>query len=319
MPGRPVRDGRLILLAAALGLACVLFLTVGAQGDWAFVLRFRGAKLGALLVVGTAIAVATVTFQTVSGNRILTPSVMGIDALFLLFQTLLVFLLGGAGFAAIGPHLRFLAEAGLLMGAATLLFGLLLGRGRADLHRMVLTGIIFGVLFRSLTGLMQRMIDPSDFAVVQSAAFARFSSVETDLLGLSAVLCAVICAALWRMRHALDVLALGREAAIGLGLAYRRTVIAALALVAALVSVSTALVGPVTFFGLLVAALAHGVLADHRHARLLPAAALMAGLVLVAGQLVLDHVFDLATTLSVVVEFAGGLAFLFLVLKGSAR
>lgn len=315
----PVPDARLIWVAAALLVACGLFLTVGAQGDWGFVLRFRGVKLASLLVVGAAIALATITFQTVSGNRILTPSVMGIDALFVLFQTVTVFTLGGIGFAAIGPYLRFGLEMSLLMVASGVLFATMLGRAREDLHRLVLTGIIMGVLFRSVTGLLQRMIDPSDFAVVQGASFARFSAIETDLLILATVLCALAGGVLWRMRHALDVLALGRDAAVGLGLPYRRTVLATLGLVSVLVASSTALVGPVTFFGLLVSALAHGFVRDHRHAQLLPMAALMAGLVLVGGQLVLDHLFSLATTLSVVVEFAGGLAFLFLVLKGSAR
>ncbi|WP_299843886.1 iron chelate uptake ABC transporter family permease subunit [uncultured Jannaschia sp.] len=312
-------DARILCVALALGVSCLLFLTLGAQGDWAFILHFRGIKLASLLVVGAAIAMATITFQTVSGNRILTPSVMGIDALFVLFQTLTVFVLGGIGFAAIGPHLRFGLEMALLMIAASALFATLMGRGREDLHRMVLTGIIMGVLFRSITGLIQRMIDPSDFAVVQGASFARFSAVETDLLALVAILCAMTAALLWRMRHALDVIALGRDAAVSLGLPYRQTVLAALGLVAILVAGSTALVGPVTFFGLLVSALAHGALKDHRHSHLLPMAALVAALVLVGGQLVLDHVFALATTLSVVVEFAGGLAFLFLVLKGTAR
>lgn len=312
-------DRRLILAGLALALVSGLFLTVGAEGDWGFVLRYRGEKLAALLIVGAAIALATVTFQTVSGNRILTPSVMGIDALFVLFQTLVVFVLGGVGFAAIGPHLRFALEMGLLMLAAVVLFATIMGRGRENLHRMVLTGIILGLLFRSVTGLLQRMIDPSDFAVVQGASFAQFSAVEGDLLALSAGLGAGIAVLLWRMRHALDVLTLGRAAAVSLGLPYRRVVLAALVLVAALVSISTALVGPVTFFGLLISALAHGVVRDHRHARLLPMAALIAGLVLVGGQLLLDQVFALATTLSVVVEFAGGLAFLVLVLKGAAR
>lgn len=312
-------DRRLIWLALALAVSATVFLTWSARGDWGFVLTYRGTKLAALLVIGVSIATATVAFQTVAGNRILTPSVMGLDALFVLLQTAAVFTLGGLGVAMIGPHLRFGIEAGLLLVAALALFGLLLGRGQSDLHRMVLAGIIFGVLFRSLSSLMERMIDPSEFAVVQSSTFARFSTVDESLLGLSALLCALAVAALWRMRATLDVLSLGREAAVSLGVAWRRSVLIVLALVALLVSVSTALVGPVTFFGLLVSALAHRTMRDHRHALLLPAAALIGALVLVGGQAVLERIFGLTTTLSVIVEFLGGLTFLFLVLKEPAR
>ncbi|QKV17234.1 iron chelate uptake ABC transporter family permease subunit [Oricola thermophila] len=312
-------ERRLAWLALALVGACALFMTLGARGNWDFVLAFRGAKLAALLIVGAAIAVSTILFQTISGNRILTPSIMGFDALFVLFQTLLVFAIGGFGVAQLSQGLRFAMEFSLLLGAAVLLFGTLLSRARHDMHRTVLTGIIFGVLFHSLTAFIQRLIDPNEFAIVQVNSFARFNAVETDLLGISALLCAIGIAAAWRYRHRLDVIALGRDQAISLGVDHRRAVFAILMIVALLVSVSTALAGPVTFFGLLVSSLAHSAMKTHRHALLLPAAALISGIVLVAGQTVTERILALATPLSVSVEFLGGLVFLLLVLKGSQR
>ena len=92
-----------------------------------------------------------------------------------------------------------------------------------------------------------------------------------------------------------------------------------LGLVAVLVSVSTALVGPVAFFGLIVAGLAHGLMRTARHAALLPAAALSAAILLVGGQWLFERQLGQAATLSVVVEFAGGLFFLYLLLKGRIR
>ena len=317
MRGRSMPARRLALLALA--LVSVSVLTIGARGNWGFVLTFRGTRFAALLVVGASIAVATVLFQTVSGNRILTPSIMGFDALFVLLQTALVFTLGGFGLSALPAGTRFGLEAALLMGAALVLFGTLLGGRRIDIHRTILTGIICGVLFRSLASFLQRLIDPNEFAVVQGSSFARFNAVETDLLGLSALLSATVLWAAWRLRHRLDVLALGRDHAVGLGVEHRRSVLVVLTLVAALVPVSTALVGPVTFFGLLVTALAHRLMGTHRHAVLLPGAALIAGIVLVGGQTVIERVLGLATTLSVPAEFLGGLVFLFLVLREAAR
>ncbi|WP_246849579.1 iron chelate uptake ABC transporter family permease subunit [Rubellimicrobium arenae] len=310
---------RFLWLGLGLLLASALFLTLGARGDWGFVLMLRGTRLLALLVVGAAMAVATVLFQTLSGNRILTPSVMGFDALFVLLQTMLAVTLGGFGLASLPAQIRFGLELALLLAAALALFGTLLGQSRPDLHRMILTGLIFGVLFRSLAGFLQRLIDPNDFAIVQSAAFARFNAIPADLLALSTVLTLAALGAAWSLRHRLDVMALGRDHAVSLGVDHRRTLLLALVVVAVLVSVSTALVGPVTFFGLLVAALAQLVLRDHRHAVLLPGAALVAGIVLVAGQTLVERVFHLSITLAVAVEFAGGLLFLALVLRSPAR
>jgi len=312
-------ERRLIWLAFGLIVAVLIFMTWGARGNWGFVLAFRGTKLLALLVVSAAIAVSTVLFQTITANRILTPSIMGFDALFLLFQAGLVFVLGGFGVTQLPSGLRFGMEFALLMGAALLLFGTLIGAARHDIHRLVLTGIIFGVLFRSLTSFIERLIDPNEFAVVQSSSFASFNSFDADLLRYCVPLCVLGIAAAWHYRRELDVIALGRDHAINLGLNHKRAVLIILIIIALLVSVSTALAGPVTFFGLLVASLAHLIVRSHRHALLLPAASLCAGTVLVGGQAITERVLSLSVPLSVAVEFLGGLVFLTLILRGTQR
>jgi iron complex transport system permease protein len=310
---------KLIILSVLLALACIAFMTLGAKGSWSFLLVFRGTKLLALLLVSVSISVATLLFQTISGNRILTPSIMGFDALYLLVQTLLVFTLGGFTYVALDGQIKFLAEVGVMLLAAVLLFSTVMGKGRQDLHRMVLVGIIFGVLFRSLTGFLQRIIDPNDFAILQGASFAQFSSVDKDLLGLSILLVSVCCLIIWRLRYTLDVIALGRSNAINLGVSYERLSFVVLVLVATLVSVSTALVGPVAFFGLLVTSLAHFIMNTHRHAILLPASMLIAALILVSGQTVFERILKSQSTLSVTVEFFGGLLFLLLLFRGKMR
>ncbi|WP_068118936.1 iron chelate uptake ABC transporter family permease subunit [Tropicimonas marinistellae] len=312
-------DRRLVLLACLLVLACALFLVWGLKGRVGFILELRSIKLAALLCVGAAVGISTVVFQTVTGNRILTPAIMGFDALFLLMQTGLVFLLGGFGYLSLAGPAKFLLETVVMMAAAMALFSLLLGRGKHDMHRMILVGVIFGVFFRSLTGFLQRVIDPSEYSVVQGAMFASFGSVDPAQLFFAGAVTLAALAVLARLAGTLDVVALGRSTAIGLGLAYDRLVIALLAVTAALVSVSTALVGPITFLGLLVAALAHALMRSHRHAVLLPASAMIAATVLVAGQWLFERVLHLQSTLAVIIEFFGGTFFLFLVLKGRIR
>ncbi|MGH0004138.1 iron chelate uptake ABC transporter family permease subunit [Pseudovibrio ascidiaceicola] len=319
MRDRLMHAKKLIILSVLLALACIAFMTLGAKGSWSFLLVFRGTKLLALLLVSVAISVATLLFQTISGNRILTPSIMGFDALYLLVQTLLVFTLGGFTYVALDGQIKFLAEVGIMLLAAVLLFSTVMGKGRQDLHRMVLVGIIFGVLFRSLTGFLQRIIDPNDFAILQGASFAQFSSVDKDLLGLSILLVSACCLIIWRLRYTLDVIALGRSNAINLGVSYERLSFVVLVLVATLVSVSTALVGPVAFFGLLVTSLAHFIMNTHRHAILLPASMLIAALILVSGQTVFERILKSQSTLSVTVEFFGGLLFLLLLFRGKMR
>lgn len=312
-------DRRLIWIGLALLAASALFLVWGLRGRVWFILDLRATKLAALLCVGFAIGTATVLFQTLSNNRVLTPSIMGFDALFLLLQTGLVFGLGGVRYAHLPAFAIFTLEVIVMIGAALALFGALLKRTRQDVQLMILVGVIIGLMFRSLTGFAQRLMDPSEFTMVQGAMFAQFSTVDDGALIASALLLLGILTWLWRQQRVLDVMALGRAQARGLGVAYDRLQFQMLSAIAALVSVSTALVGPLTFLGLLVASLAHSLMQTHRHGLLLPAAALIAALILVAGQTLFERVLQMQSTLAVVIEFCGGLLFLALLARGKIR
>ncbi|MGX9115568.1 iron chelate uptake ABC transporter family permease subunit [Mesorhizobium sp. BHbsci] len=315
----PMRhEGRLAMMAAVAVLVGVAFMTIGLRGNLAFVIELRAVRLAAMVLVGVAVAVSTVVFQTVCANRIITPSIMGLDALYVFCQTALVFALSGFGFAGIDPRLHFLGNFTVMTSLALALFLPMLRR-RFDLTLMLLTGVVLGVLFRSLTTLLARLLDPNDFAVLQGALFASFNTVEPDLMLLAGVITVAGVAIAWRARHVLDVLALGTDTAIGLGVAWRGMAAGLLVLVAALVSASTALVGPMAFLGLLVVSLTERIVGTNRHAILLPAAAFTAIIVLVGGQTILQHALGGEGSLGIVVEFAGGIVFLAILFAGGRR
>lgn len=310
----------LLLTLGGLALVCVvLFMTLNARGRWDFVLPFRGAKLAAMIAVAYAIAVSTVLFQTVTSNRILSPAIMGFDSLYLLLQTCLIFFLGVASVGAFSPQLAFAINVVLMVVFSVVLFVWLFSGASRSLHLMVLAGIVFGLLFRSLSSFMGRLLDPDAFTIVSDAMFASFNTIDTTLLGISLAIIGLTVVAVWRITHLCDVLVLGRETAISLGVDHKRSVMLILALVAVLVSVSTALVGPITFFGLLVANLAYLLVGRHEHRYVLPVAVLLAVICLVGGQLVLERLFAFNTALSIIIEFVGGLVFILLLVRGTAR
>ena len=312
LQGSPVA---LWVAVALLAVCCMLFLTLNAGGHWDFVLPLRLSKLAALLLVAYAVAVSTLLFQTLTNIPILTPSILGFDALYVFLQTLLVFLLGGVGYTALPLLGKFGFELAAMMGGSLLLFAVLMKQGGRDLVRMILIGVIFGILFRSLASLLQRMIDPEEFAVAQTNTFASFNTVNQSLLGIGAAVLLASTVFIWRERHRLDVYLLGRDQAVNLGIHYNRNTLWILLWIAALVATATAVVGPVSFFGLLVVALANHFAPSMRHSVRLPMAFLIAGILLVGGQTVFEHLLGMKAVLSVVVEFAGGLVFLWLVLK----
>lgn len=305
----------IVLLATLTVAISAAFMTLGVEGRWAFVLPLRAQKLAGLLLIGYAVAVSTVLFQTITQNRILTPSIMGFDALYVLIQTLVAFTIGFVRANTIDPYLRFAVETLVMVGAAASLYRWLFAGGRRDLMFLALPGIVFGGLLRSLSSFLQRVLDPGEFAVLQDRLFASFNLIDASLLSIAAGLVLGVSVIGWRMRHSFDVLVLGRETAINLGIDYPRTVRVILMLIAVLVSVSTALVGPATFFGLLAANLAYRLVGDARHALMLPASALVAMIWLVGGQFVLERLFGFDTSLSIVIEFFGGITFIILIMQ----
>lgn len=213
----------------------------------------------------------------------------------------------------------FSLNTAVMMLASVLLFTTVLRSTRHDIQMMILVGVIFGLLFRSFSILIQRMIDPSDFAMLQSLMFAQFTGMNlSELLGAMALL---IFVCVWSIPKCavFDVMALGRSTAMSLGVNYDRLQFGMLCAISALVSVSTALVGPIVFLGLLVSALTHSLMQTHRHAILLPAAALISALILIIGQTAFEHVLELRSTLSVIIEFSGGLFFLVLLSQGKIK
>ncbi|NLY64516.1 MAG: iron chelate uptake ABC transporter family permease subunit [Alcaligenaceae bacterium] len=314
---RPVRVLTTLSIMALIAIAC--FMLIGAHKNWAFILPFRATKVLALVLVAYAIAVSTILFQTVTANRILTPSIMGFDALYILIQTVIVFFFSAQALSSTDPRLQYLLEVVVMTVFSGILFQWLFMSGNRSLHLLVLVGIVCGVFFRSLSSLMQRMLDPNEFLVLQDTFFASFNSIDQTLLGISLLIVGLASLIGLKIMPYLDVIALGRPAAISLGVPYKATVATILIVVAMLVSVSTALVGPITFFGLLIASLAHAIAGTSRHRYILPIAILLGIICLVGGQTLLERLFAFNTALSIVIEFLGGVVFIVLVLKKAMR
>ncbi|MEV7289176.1 iron chelate uptake ABC transporter family permease subunit [Streptomyces sp. NPDC093252] len=303
----PVRLGVAALLAAA---ASAAFLLLFIQGSFDFAIERRLTMFGTMAVVAFAQAVATVVFQTITHNRLLTPSIMGFDAVYILMQTLLVVVFGGSVLAATDGVPKLLTQTLLMAGFTVLLFSWLFSGRRGSLHVLLLVGVVLGLAFRSLSDFLQRLLSPAEFDVLSARLFGRLSSAEAAHLPLAAGVCLVVGAVVWHRRYRLDTLLLGRDTATGLGIAHKRELTVLLLLIAVLIAMSTALAGPMTFFGFVTAMLAYQFSGTHRHAVVLPMAFLIGLITLAGGQFVMEHVFYASGMLTVVIEFLGGAVFL---------
>ncbi len=305
-----------VLILLGIALFCVIFfMTFNLKGNISYILTHRAWIVLTMILVAFSAATSTLLFQTVTNNRILTPSIMGFESLFVLMQTVVIFFIDAQGIPYIGIVGKFIFESSLLIIFSLFLYRGLFTKLKQNLHLVLLIGIILGTLFRSFANLLQRLMTPTEFAVLQSRIFATFTRAEPVLIVFSLIIASIIGLFLWRMRFRFDVLALGRDNAINLGVDYQKSVTIILLLVSVLVSISTALVGPFTFLGLLIANLAYSISGSSQHRFLLPTAFLLGVIFLVGGQMFLERVLNMVGALSIVIEFIGGSLFIFLLLK----
>lgn len=306
---------RLVLLSVivVIAMACFLFLFV--RGSFAFAFPRRLNMLGAMVVAAFTQGVGTVVFHTVTNNRILTPSIIGFDSMYTLMQTLMVFAFGGTVIANTEGIPKLLAQTALMVVFATLLYRWMFAGKFGSLFLMLLVGVVIGLAFDSISTFLQRLLSPTEYDMLSVKMFGRLSAVKGDYLPLAFAVCIGVGLILWSRRHHLDALLLGREAAMGIGVSHKRELTLMLMLIALMVAFSTALVGPMTFYGFIVATLAYQLTGSYKHIFVLPMAFLLGLLTLVLGQFIMQHIFYAGGFLTVIIEFVGGILFLVMILR----
>lgn len=307
------------LVAVALALT-VLLLTWDNRFEpfsdrWWRVASMRTTTVVVIALVTFCQAHATVAFQTVTNNRILTPSIMGFESMYVLIQTAVVFVFGTTSVSGLSPTWRFVLQSAAMVLFAVLLYSWLLSGRFGNLHVMLLVGIVLGTAMSSLSTFLQQLLDPSTFDVLRARLFGSIGNADTGLLWLVVPICAVAGGAVLLLCRRLDVLALGGDISTGLGIRHRRQVMLMLTLVAVLMAMSTSLVGPMTFLGFLSATLAYAVADTHEHRRVLPTAWLVGYVILTGAYFLLRHVFSLVDSVTIVVELIGGILFLLVVFR----
>ncbi|WP_199884126.1 iron chelate uptake ABC transporter family permease subunit [Anaerosinus massiliensis] len=308
----------LIVLAIFALCAVAFFLFQGLNaGNFDFNFPRRLRKIAAMALVSVCVGYSSVVFQTITENKILTPSVMGLDSLYVFIQSCIVFLFGAKKLVLLDNSLQFILSVVAMMIASLIIYKIVFKEESRNVYTLVLVGMIMGTFFSGIASFLQLMIDPNEFAILQGKLFANFKNVDENLLVISFVIVAMLFIISRKDISAFDVLGLGRETGISLGIDYHRFVRRTMLIIAAMVSVSTVLVGPITFLGILLVSLSRELLKTYRHCYIILGAVLMGVIALPVGQVMVEHVFNGKTTLSVILNFIGGIYFVFILLKES--
>ena len=308
----------IVILSVLILVSCALFLSLGINpGSTNYALSKRIPKLIAIVITGGCIGFSTIIFQTITDNRILTPSVMGIDSLYVAVQTVIYFVLGSASIFASNPKINFLICVVFMVIGSLGLYKLIFKRENSNIMFVLLVGMICGTFFKSLSSFMQMVIDPNEYLILQSKLFASFNNVNVDILLLSVVIILLIIPFVIDDIKFFDVMSLGKDQSINLGVDYDKIMRKSLVIISILIAVSTALVGPVTFLGLLVANVTREMMKTYKHSYLIIVSMLVSIFALVFGQLMIERILHLTTPVSVIIDMIGGIYFMYLLYKES--
>ena len=309
---------KLLILAAIVLLCAAGYMLVGVNFSnprlFAYAMKIRAPKLIVMLITAVSIGGASMVFQSIINNTIVTPCLLGMNSLYTLIHTAVVFFLGSASIVATNANLAFAVDVVLMGLAATVIYSWIFKKTRHNVLYVLLVGIVLTSLFGSMQTTLTRVMDPNEYDALLNTLVASFSNIHSEIIVISVLLLAGVALVLRRELALLDVLTLGKEQAINLGVDYDRCIRRLLLGVTLCIAVATAMVGAISFLGLIIANLSRQLLKTFRHTQLILGAALFGMIVLVGGQLIVERVYSYAVPVSVFITVGGGLYFLYLLL-----
>lgn len=312
---------RLIVIALIAIIIVAAFLFIGVKFHNHKLLRYamklRIPKVIAMIITAFAIGAATIIFQSVINNTIVTPCLLGMNALYTLIHTSVVFVLGSGSILFTNDNLSFLVDLVLMGIIATVVYSWLFKMTGHNVLYVLLVGTVLTSFFSSIQSTLTRVMDPNEYDTLLTSLVASFSNINSEIIIFSVIILALIGVIFRKELALLDVITLGKEQAINLGVDYDRCIRRLLLAVTLCIAVATAMVGPISFLGLIIANISRQLLKTYRHTQLIAGAALMGVIALIGGQFIVERVFVYSIPISVFITVAGGIYFLYLILKGS--
>ena len=317
-PAQKTNVRNLIILTVIVIGACAAFLLINAYPEkpklFRYILSLRIPTLAVMMIAAFSIGCASLVFQSIINNRIVTPCLLGMNAMYTLVHTSVVFAVGSGSMMATNANLSFGVDLVVMSVSATFVYSYMFKKTGNNVLYVLLIGTVLSSFFGSIQSTMIRVMDPNEYDTLLTTLVADFNHVNVEVIGFSLLLLIALALFLWKDLMLLDVITLGKDQTINLGVDYDRTVRRLLLGVVLCIAIATAMVGPISFLGLIIANLARQLLKTYRHGELIVGSALMGMLAIIAGQLISQHVFSYAVPISTFITIGGGIYFLYLLL-----
>lgn len=279
------------------------------------VVRRRLVAIVAMIIAAVCQSLSTVAFQSITNNKVITPSLLGFEALYSTIHTSTMFFLGAGAFISLAGIGSFLFQVVVMVLMCLILYGWLLSGKYGDLQLMLLVGVIIGTGLRSLSSFMRRLLAPSEFDILQAKLFGSVNNADSKYFIVAIPIVIIVAILLLTNSKKLNVVSLGKDVSSSLGVNHKARVIYTLVLVSILMAISTALVGPLTFFGFLVATLSYQAAQTYDHRYIFPMALAIGFVIITGAYFFMYHIFNAQGVVSVIIEMFGGITFLIVILR----
>ncbi|MBX9076235.1 iron chelate uptake ABC transporter family permease subunit [Streptococcus anginosus] len=310
---------RLLLLLLVASLSGLLYLMPMDYPLPGFIMKLRSQKLLAYLLVAITGGLATISFQTITENRFLTPSILGMESLYVFMQTIYLFFaskfISNTGHPLLEFILVLLIQCGFFFCLQPALKKLL----QQGFVFILLICMALGTLFRSASTFLQVLMNPNEYDKLQTKLFPSFQRMNMDILSVAAIIIGLAGLYLLKKNAILNIFHLDKKTATILGVEVEKEQKKILWAIVLLTSTTTALVGPMMFFGFMMSNLAYLLIKEYQHKWLFSVAILLGFLSLTTGQMLVERVFQLQINVSMVIELVGGLFFFYLLAKEAKR
>lgn len=304
------------LIILGLLIFSILYLFQGLDKDtFSFFIGKRASKLILMILVGTTIGISAVLFQTITNNRILTPGVLGVDSIYMFFNLLLLYIAKDLSIFATHYYLYFFFITALTLGSSYTLYKAIFEKENRKIDEIILIGVVFGTLLKGISSFLQIMLDPNQFSLLQDLSFASINNTDVRLIYITAPILIIICFIVIREFHVLDIMLLGKDQSINLGIDYDKKVKLLFFIVIALTSITTALIGPLVFFGVAIVNIAREMVTSYKHKELVLFTSILGTFILILGQFLIERILDMAVPIGVLIGFFSGIYFFILLIK----
>lgn len=313
-----VKTRNFILLLLLTAGVCFSYLLINSHIDkpklFQYILSLRVPTLLVMMIASFAIGSASIIFQSIINNRIVTPCLLGMNSMYTLVHTAVVFAAGSGSVLATNSNLSFAVDLVVMSVTATFIYSYMFRKTGNNVLYVLLIGTVLSSFFGSIQSTMIRVMDPNEYDALLTSLVADFNNVQVEVIAFSVILLVTLTIFLWKDLQLLDVITLGKAQAINLGVDYDGTIRRLLLGVVLCIAIATAMVGPISFLGLIIANLSRQLFKTHKHSYLIGGSVLIGMIAMIAGQTISQHVYSYAVPISTLITIGGGIYFLYLLL-----